>query len=121
MQNKITRKISLLALSTILSYSGSYGQVPSRTITGIIVSQTGANPLEGVSVFAKISNRYSGSQADGIYYINVNGADSVLIFSQENYQTQEIKLTAASEYNITLKESVPRQPNEATEVFSPFG
>ncbi|WP_315822756.1 carboxypeptidase-like regulatory domain-containing protein [Paraflavitalea speifideaquila] len=79
-----------------------WSQSASRTITGTVTSDEDTNPLEGVLVSVKGSNMVSGSQADGVYYIPVTTKDSVLVFSHSEFQTREVKLTGASEYNIVL-------------------
>ncbi len=104
-----------------LLLSGHKGicQPSGRTITGIITSAEDASPLEGVSVYIKGSNQFSGTQADGIYYITISPADSIIIFSYADFQTKEIKLDDSNEYDVTLsktgKVSHPASP------FSPFG
>ncbi len=80
-------------------------QKETRTISGIIKSYEEATPLEGVLVTVKGTQRQSGSQPDGIYYITVSAKDSVLKFSYDGFYSQEIKITNASEYNISLKRS----------------
>jgi peroxiredoxin len=106
-----------------LSLFNGFTQPYNRTITGIITSYDEAVPLEDVAVAVKGSNRYTGSQADGIYYINVLPGDSVLVFRHNDFQPLEIKLTNADQYNIVLK----RAGNSAEitvakpEAFSPYG
>ena len=90
---------SLLSLVTTLAFS----QSKTRTITGIVKSFEESFPLEGVSVSVKGTKTASGTQADGIYYINVAEQDSILVFSLPGYQTQEIKISADNEYNVILK------------------
>ncbi|MEI9808952.1 MAG: carboxypeptidase-like regulatory domain-containing protein [Bacteroidota bacterium] len=80
-----------------------YQSACRRTISGAITSAEDAAPLEGVSVIIKGSNRASGTQADGIYYITVSPGDSILVFSYADFQTQEIKLGSSNEYNIVLR------------------
>ncbi|MDF2187954.1 carboxypeptidase-like regulatory domain-containing protein [Paraflavitalea sp. CAU 1676] len=73
-----------------------------RTITGTILAAGESTPIEGVSVAVKGTKTVSGTQADGIYYIPVTEKDSILVFSHCDFDTLEVKLTAASEYNISL-------------------
>jgi peroxiredoxin len=98
-------------------------QTNIRTVNGKIISLDDAAPLEGVTVISKASNRVSGSQADGIYYINVSPDDSLLVFSYNDFQTQEIKLNGSSEYNIALRRATNVTENKPVipTAFSPYG
>jgi hypothetical protein len=88
---------------TVILLQPVWSQQAGRTITGTITSGEDTNPLEGVLVSIKGSKTVSGSQADGIYYIPVTAKDSVLIFSHSEFQTREVKLSGANEYNIVLQ------------------
>jgi peroxiredoxin len=88
----------------ILHFSSISSQQATRLVSGIITSDD-AVLLEGVTVAIKASNRYSGSQADGIYYINVSPGDSVLVFSLTDFLTQEVKITSSNELNVILRKS----------------
>jgi peroxiredoxin len=85
--------------------SNGYPQTPQgkRTISGLVSAADGSGPLEGVVVAVKGAPITSGSQQDGMYYIEVPANDSVLVFSREEYQTAEVRLCANTEYNIALK------------------
>ncbi len=78
-------------------------QLTTRTISGLVTSQENGSPLEGVAVWAKGDTLPSGTQADGMYYLPVSNRDSVLVFSLEGFQPQEIRLTSAGEYNAVLR------------------
>ena len=78
-------------------------QPHTRTISGLVTAQEDGSPLEGVEISVKGGTAPSGTQADGMYYIPVSDKDSILIFSREEFQTREIRLTAATEYNIVLQ------------------
>lgn len=86
--------------------SHAYAQ-SSRTISGTVTSYDESSPLEGVRVLVKGSNKASGTQPDGAYYIEVGDSDSVLVFAYNGYQQQEIKLSGNSEYNIALHRQAP--------------
>jgi len=87
---------------SILSGYDSYSQT-ARTLTGIVTSVDERAPLEGVTVTTKDGTNISGTQADGIYYITITPTDSILVFSYADFQTEEIKISAGSEYNVVLK------------------
>ena len=75
---------------------------PGRVISGLVITQEEKSALPGVLVYVKGTKNASGTQQDGVYYIEVTGADSVLVFRYDGYQTKEVRLTAACEYNIVL-------------------
>jgi peroxiredoxin len=91
--------------AAILFISNSYPQTQpaKRVISGLVSAADGSGPLEGVVVSVKGAPITSGSQQDGMYYIEVPSSDSVLIFSREEYQTTEVRLCANTEYNVALK------------------
>jgi thiol-disulfide isomerase/thioredoxin len=100
-----------------------YSQNNTRTISGLVTSFDDAAPLEGVQVSVKGSKRMSGSQIDGVYYIQITDKDSALVFSLGEFQPQEIKLSKVSEYNISLRRSnIPRkEPVSENPGFSTIG
>jgi hypothetical protein len=71
-------------------------------ISGLVTSQEERTALPGALVYVKGTKNASGTQQDGVYYIEVNPRDSVLVFCYDEYQTKEIRLTAANEYNVVL-------------------
>lgn len=97
------RKHTLLLLITAWALQGSWTAPAGRTITGIVTAADETGPVEGVQVSVKGTKVISGTQPDGVYYIPVTDKDSVLLFSHCDFQTQEVKLTAANEYNILLQ------------------
>ncbi|HEY6902067.1 MAG TPA: redoxin domain-containing protein [Puia sp.] len=107
-----------LLILAFLSTQKTYSQ-HTRTISGLVTCKEDASPLEGVLVYTKGAQKISGSQQDGMYYLEVSDKDSVLIFKHNEFQTQEIKLTSNTEYNIALNksQSVPAAPAP----FSPLG
>ena len=103
----------LLLSALLLTGYACFSQASTRTISGIVTSYDESSPLEGVLVAVKGSSNQSGSQPDGIYYINVHPDDSVLIFSYSDFETQEIKISGANEYNITLKRAANQKKRAA--------
>ena len=75
---------------------------PGRIISGLVTTQEEKSALPGVLVYVKGTKNFSGSQQDGVYYIEVTGADSVLVFRYDGYQTKEIRLNSSCEYNVVL-------------------
>ncbi len=86
-----------------LGVSTASAQQSKRVISGLIVCEEEQRPLEGVSVNAKGSSLLTGSQSDGVFYLPVNPADSVLVVALEGFEPKEIKLGTINEYKITLR------------------
>ncbi len=73
-----------------------------RVISGLVTTQEEKSALPGTLVYVKGTQNSSGTQQDGMYYIEVTPADSVLVFRYDGYETKEVRLTAACEYNVVL-------------------
>lgn len=104
------RKNNLIMLFfAILSLMKGYAQESNtRTVSGIVKCAEGNFPVEGVTVLVKGTDNFSGTQADGIFYICVRPQDSVLVFTMDDFKPLEVKLGKSNEYYITLmKESTP--------------
>jgi peroxiredoxin len=97
------RKLFYLLLLSGVVAPESYAQKHTRVVSGLVTSQEDAAPLEGVRVAVKGPGSLSGTQPDGMYYIEVGDTDSVLVFSFSEFQTQEVRLTKACEYNVALR------------------
>ncbi len=102
----------------------THAQHSSRTISGLVTSQEDGAPLEGVLVSVKGRSLASGTQQDGMYYIEVTDRDSVLLFSLNEFQTREVRLGESTDYNVALgKGQTPLRdtPRKAKPPFSPIG
>ena len=95
-----------LLLLYFLMIQSVYAQKSSRTISGLVTTEN-STPLEGVTISIKGAKKVSGSQADGIYYISATDKDSILVFSHPEYQTQEVKLSGSTEYNVVMHSKQP--------------
>ena len=73
-----------------------------RVISGLVTTQEEKVALPGALVYVKGTQNASGTQQDGVYYIEVSPVDSVLVFRYDGYQTREVRLTSACEYNVVL-------------------
>lgn len=103
----------LIIAFLVINCSVSIAQLHSRTITGQVTSFEESAPLEGVTVQIKGSNKVSGSQADGVYYINVTPDDSILVFSYHDFATVEIRVSDYNEQNVVLKKATVPYNNRA--------
>jgi thiol-disulfide isomerase/thioredoxin len=95
-------RISILFLLLVLSGPSHAYPQPARLVSGMVISGEGSGPLEGVAVGVKGTNIISGSQQDGMFYIEVPANDSILVFAHDEYQTAEIRLAAGNEYHVVL-------------------
>ena len=89
-----------LVFSTV---NGTFAQLTKKVISGKVVSFEDSFPLEGVSIQVKGKQNSTGTMADGIYQIQIDVSDSILIFSFPGYEKQEIKITRANSYDVVLK------------------
>jgi hypothetical protein len=94
----------------------AHPQTTKRIINGLVTCEQ-SGPLEGVTIAVKGTNIVSGTQQDGIYYIEVPANDSVLTFSLSGYQTTEVKLTAGNEYNVVLAHAQNPPASTPTTIF----
>jgi len=81
------------------------GQSKSFTVSGKVISFEESFPLEGVSIHAKGTTSYTGTQADGTYSIDITPEHNILIFELADYELQEVSLTEKKDYDVILKRS----------------
>ena len=75
----------------------------ARTITGKVLDSSG-NPLGGVNVLVKSSNRSTTTGSNGNYKITIGPEDKVLVFSMVGYSTINEKIGERTVINVTMKE-----------------
>lgn len=102
-------RISILFLLLALSGPSQAYPQPTRLVSGMVISGEGSGPLEGVAIGVKGTNIISGSQQDGMFYIEVPANDSILVFAYDEYQTTEIRLAGGNEYHVVLNKGRDRQ------------
>lgn len=103
--------ILLLVVFSSHTYAGDH------IIRGVVTEAVSLTPLEGVEIFAKVSNLISGSQTDGIYTIPVTDKDSVLVFCFPGYNTKEVNLKGSDEINIQLTKATEKKvPDPANDL-----
>ncbi len=75
----------------------------NTTITGIVKDEKG-NPISGVSISIKGSNRGSTTEADGSFKLVVNTTDKILVVTSLGYEVKELEVsTLKSPLIIVLK------------------
>lgn len=73
----------------------------TRQITGTVTDEKGA-PLPLVSVLQKGTQNGTSTDEKGSFSIMVTGANPVLVFSYANRETQEVPVSTANTYNVSL-------------------
>jgi TonB-linked SusC/RagA family outer membrane protein len=72
-------------------------------ISGIVNDDNG-EPLAGVNIVLKGTNKGVNTNAKGEYSIDVPNANAILVFSFVGYKTTEVKVGSRNKINITLSE-----------------
>jgi peroxiredoxin len=104
----------LLSLFIFLTPQKSDAQkAAGRVVSGQVICQEDGTGLPGVLVYSKGSKNSSGTQQDGMYYIEVTDRDSVLVFSLDEFQTREVRLTKADNYPVVLARGQAGMDGEA--------
>ena len=100
--------ILVILLTSLSPYRASIALAQSQLsrISGVVTSEVG-NPVEGVTVRVKGSDRATSTDADGRYTLELPLAGaSMLVFSSTGYSVQEIAIENRSTINITLSTDV---------------
>jgi peroxiredoxin len=98
------RCLSAFFFLALLFAPDLFAQKYSRTVSGLVTTREEGASLPGVLVYVKGTNNTSGTQQDGMYYIEVTDHDSTLVFRYDDYQTQEVCLDKGGNcnYNVVL-------------------
>lgn len=75
----------------------------NRTIKGRVVDESG-EPLSGVSVTMKDTNKGTSTDSDGMYEIIIPAEHHILVFNYLGFTSREIRIDGQSEILVTLKE-----------------
>lgn len=99
------------SLSILFSLFGSISATASHdlnktgqknTVTGTVISQEDSSALIGVNVYIKGSTRGTITDTYGNYSLEVDGPNTILVFSYVGYLGQEITVGERSVINVTL-------------------
>src|SRR5438105_8492447 len=91
---------SLVLLLLILSALQLFAQ--QKTVSGIVLNQETNEPLQGVTVGIKGSDRSTITNEKGQFSINVSGNETVLKFSHVGFGYQEVPVGAKSSFSVPL-------------------
>jgi TonB-linked SusC/RagA family outer membrane protein len=90
-----------MVLFLLSTFQLALGQV--REITGIVTSAEDGNPLPGVNVLVKNTNKGGVTGLDGRYRLSLEGQESTLVFSFIGYQTAEYDVANQTVLNVILQ------------------
>lgn len=91
------RVLAVLALLMLLSFT-----VHAQTVTGIVTGMDDGQPIPGVNIKLKGTERGTITDLDGKYSIDATGVDAVLIFSYVGYAAQEITVGTQTTIDVSL-------------------
>ena len=74
----------------------------SKTVTGKVINQQTNEPMQGVTVNVKGTDRSTSTGADGGFSITVPNDQAVLVFSYVGFASQEIESDRSGTYNVSL-------------------
>ena len=99
----ITLIVFLYAL-TLQAHAAGLPAAFQQTVTGVVTDEAG-NPLPGVSVVVKGTNKGTATNVDGEYQIEA-GPQAVLVFSYMGFERVEIPVEGRPEIIVQLKEDI---------------
>jgi TonB-linked SusC/RagA family outer membrane protein len=99
----------IMGLGLLISFSSF---VQAQTVTGRVTDSKDGTSLPGVSVLIKGTSTGTATDVDGNYSINVDGAETVLVYSYLGFQTIELPVGNRNTINVSLEEAAA----ELTEV-----
>lgn len=95
---------NLLLIIGLVLMTSMINQVSAQTVTGKVTDSMDGNSLPGVSVILKGTSTGTATDVDGNYSINVQGPETVLVFSYIGFESQETTVGSRSVINISLTE-----------------
>ncbi len=96
------KKIALF-LSILLFMGTLVANAQTRSITGTVTSTEDSQPIPGVSVSVKGTTLGTITNIDGVFDLKVPEDAATLVVSFVGMKTQNIELTSASDYTISLE------------------
>ncbi|MEO6932989.1 MAG: carboxypeptidase-like regulatory domain-containing protein, partial [Chitinophagaceae bacterium] len=91
-----------LLLMLLVTYGNLFAQAPTRTVTGIVVTES-SQPVSGASVLVKGTSKGTVTDSLGAFRLQVSG-QAILEISIVGYARQNLTLTGSSTYRVILKE-----------------
>ncbi|MGB5983296.1 MAG: SusC/RagA family TonB-linked outer membrane protein [Nonlabens sp.] len=97
-------------------------QAQSRLISGTVIDAKTSEPLFGVNIFVKGTNRGTTTDLDGNFTYNLKGSDlnsSVLVFTSIGYKKLDVIIGDQNIFNVSLEEDV--ESLDAVVITSSYG
>ena len=95
----MSKRVSAFVFAIFMSIF-SFAQ--SKTVTGKVVHQQTNEPLQGVTVNVKGTNRSTSTGADGSFSISVPNNQAVLVFSSVGFASQEMAADRSGSYTVAM-------------------
>lgn len=102
MKKKLLKLKSVKALLTLVAFMLLSFAVSSQTVTGVVTGADDNQPIPGVNIKVKGTDRGTITDLDGKFSVDVSSGDAVLIFSYVGYSTQEIIVGTQTTIDVLL-------------------
>jgi TonB-dependent starch-binding outer membrane protein SusC len=100
MQTKSYPKMTAILVACLLSL-GWMTTAAGQTVKGKVTDEKG-EALIGVNIVVKETSKGTTTDLDGMYSIEVSGANSILVFTYLGYEPKEVVVNSLSVVNVTL-------------------
>ena len=100
-----------LLFSVIMSCVALFTYAQQRTVTGTVTDEQG-HPLDGVSYIVKGTATGGVTTSDGIFSVQLNGNDAIIIFTYVGYQTREIAVDNQTTITVRMQMGGTTQMDE---------
>ena len=96
------RRVILFVFASLISF---ISLAQSKTVTGIVVQQKTNEPMQGVTVNVKGTDRTTTTGTDGSFSISVPDEKAILVFSYVGFASQEVSAARPGRYSIAMAPS----------------
>ncbi|MBN2699469.1 MAG: TonB-dependent receptor [Bacteroidales bacterium] len=105
MKSKANVFLRSFCMFFILGWTGSILAQPV-TVTGIVTDAASGMPVPGVNIIIQGSTTGTMTNEEGVYTLEVNNPDVILVFSSIGYTTRSIALEGRQTLNVELEEEI---------------
>ena len=98
----LTAGMNLTGLQVPANDFSNQNVVSSIAVSGMVTDQLSGAPLESVSINVRGTSTGTSTDKSGVFKLNVDNADAVLIISLIGYKTQEIKVGSNTNFQVGL-------------------
>ena len=78
----------------------------TRVVSGTVTASEGGSPLPGVTILIKGTQRFTHTNGEGKYQLEVTTGQEVLVFSAIGFVSEEIRVKRRNTINVALKSDV---------------